>query len=63
MGDAGEVATLLEQVRSAARNLSELVEPAGAVGPELVRAIEAARDEVERRLAGGELLVAVAADT
>ena len=63
MGDAAEVATLLEQVRSAARNLSELVEPAGAVGPELVRAIEAARDEVERRLAGGEILVAIAADT
>jgi len=63
VGDGAEVATLLEQVRSSARSLSDLVEPARAVGPELVRAIEAVRDEVERRLAGGDLVVAVAAET
>jgi hypothetical protein len=60
---SGDVATLLEQVRSSARILSELSGPAGAVGPELVRVIEAARQEVERRLSGGDLLVAVASET
>jgi hypothetical protein len=60
---AAGVATLLDQVRSSSRVLSELAGPASAVGPELVQAIEAARGEVDRRLAGGDLLVALASET
>jgi hypothetical protein len=60
---AAGVATLLEEVRSSSRVLSELVRPASAVGPELVQAIEAAREEVDRRLAGGDLVVALASES
>jgi hypothetical protein len=61
---AAGVATLLEQIRDASRVLAELAGPASAVGPELVRAIESARADVERRLAdGGDLLVALGAET
>ena len=41
MSGSSDVATLLDQVRSSARILAELVEPASAVGPELERKLGA----------------------
>jgi hypothetical protein len=58
----GELTALDERVRLAAKALSELAGPASAVGPELVQAIHATRDDVERWLAGESLAVALAGE-
>jgi hypothetical protein len=57
-----ELAALIERVRLATNGLAELIGPAGAVGPDLVEAIRTTREEVERRLAGEEIAVALAGD-
>jgi hypothetical protein len=58
----GELPALVERVRLAANALSELAGPASAVGPDLVQAIHSTRDDVERRLAGESIAVALAGD-
>jgi hypothetical protein len=59
----GEPGELTQRVRLSARALSDLVEPASAVGPELVEAIRATTDEIERRLGSDELVVVLAGES
>jgi len=54
-----DLAARVEKVRLAAQTLFELIEPASAVGAELVDAIRTTQDEVRRRLAGGETTIAL----
>ncbi|HEV3193964.1 MAG TPA: hypothetical protein VGY54_25840, partial [Polyangiaceae bacterium] len=57
-----ELAARVEKIRLAAQTLLELVEPASAVGAELVDAIRTTRDGVQRRLAGTETTIALLGD-
>jgi hypothetical protein len=54
-----DLAALVEKTRLSARVLSELIEPASAVGVELVDAIRTTLDEVRRRLARSETTIAL----
>jgi hypothetical protein len=57
-----DLAALVERVRLASAALAELADAASAVGPDLVDTIRVTRDEVERCLASGELMVAIAGE-
>jgi hypothetical protein len=58
----GELAAFVERIRLAASALSRLVGPASAVGPDLVDAIRATGEEVDRWLGSKETVVALAGD-
>jgi hypothetical protein len=62
MKSGGNLRALVEHVRLASRALSELAGPALAVGPDLVEAIRVTREDMERRLYGDEIVIALAGE-